>query len=105
MANWPNKKKTREEILSELIEMLEYQVSPSVGYDGWGEDFSIIMVQAIELFKKDTEILAKIKQAREEIENLEVQIQSYHNDDPMISQTDVLKIIDKLIAESEGVNV
>ena len=46
--------------------------------------------------------LDKIKQAREEIENLEVQIQSYHNDDPMISQSDVLEILDKLIEGVEG---
>ena len=46
--------------------------------------------------------LDKIKQAREEIENLEVQIQSYHNDDPMISQSDVLGILDKLIEGVEG---
>lgn len=42
-----------------------------------------------------------IKQAREEIENLETQIQSYHNDNPMISQAEVLAILDRLI-ESEG---
>ena len=46
--------------------------------------------------------LDKIKQAREEIENLEAQIQSYHNDDPMISQSDVLEILDKLIEGVEG---
>lgn len=45
--------------------------------------------------------LDKVKQAREEIENLETQIQSYHNDNPMISQSDVLEIIDKLIEEVE----
>ena len=43
--------------------------------------------------------LTKVKQVREEIEKLEVQIQSYHNDDPMISQSDVLAILDKLIEE------
>lgn len=46
--------------------------------------------------------LEKIEKAREEIENLETQIQSYHNDDPMISQSDVLEILDKLIEEVEG---
>ena len=46
--------------------------------------------------------LDKIKHVREEIANLETQIQSYHNDDPMISQSDVLGILDKLIEEVEG---
>ena len=45
--------------------------------------------------------LAKVKQAREEIEKLETQIQSYHNDNPMIRQAEVLAILDNLIAESE----
>jgi hypothetical protein len=45
--------------------------------------------------------LDRIEEARDEIENLEVQIQSYHNDNPMISQSDVLDILDKLIAEAE----
>lgn len=43
----------------------------------------------------------KYEKAREEIENLETQIQSYHNDNPMISQAEVLEILDNLIAESE----
>lgn len=55
-----------------------------------GNESIIPTVQAIPL--------DKVKQAREEIENLETQIQSYHNDNPMISQSDVLAILDKLIA-------
>lgn len=45
--------------------------------------------------------LDKVKEAREEIWNLKTQIQSYYHDDPMVSQAEVLAILDKLIESEE----
>ena len=45
--------------------------------------------------------LDKVKKAIEEIEKVEVQIQSYDHDDPMISQAEVLEILDELIGDEE----
>lgn len=39
----------------------------------------------------------KIEKAIEEIEKLDTMIQAYHNDNPLISQAEVLEILDKMI--------
>jgi len=72
----------REEELEQTIDELNYRLTNAL--------------------KKLDRLKSSINQAREEIENLETQIQSYHNDDLLISQSDVLAILDNLIAESEG---
>ena len=86
--------------MSRLIdaEELELDTEWSDYYDGF-TSYSQSQIDEAEEVKAIS--LEKVKQARKKIENLETQIQSYHNDDPMISQSDVLEILDKLIEEVE----
>ena len=87
--------------MSRLIdaEELELDTEWSDYYDGF-TSYSQSQIDEAEEVKAIP--LEKIEKARGKIENLETQIQSYHNDDPMISQSDVLEILDKLIEEVEG---
>ena len=71
----------REEELEQTIDELNYRLTNAL--------------------EKINRLKSNIKQTREEIENIGTQIQSYHNDDPLISQSDVLAILDNLIAKSE----
>lgn len=71
----------REEELEQTIDELNYRLTNAL--------------------EKINRLKSNIKQTREEIENIETQIQSYHNDDPLIGQSDVLAILDNLIAKSE----
>ena len=48
--------------------------------------------------------LDRVKQAREEIENISIEVTTEYEKYEMVETADVLEILDKLIAESEEVN-
>lgn len=65
------------------------------------DDTKDTILQAFWWYRKNSIPLDKVKEARVKIGCLEVQIQRYHNDDPMISQAEVLEILDRLIESEE----
>lgn len=78
------------------------KLEPDTEWNDYDDDFVSYSQSQIRNAEEVQAIrLDKVKRACEEIKNLETQIQSYNNDNPMISQADVLAILNNLLESEE----
>lgn len=78
------------------------KLEPDTEWNDYDDDFMSYSQSQIRNAEEIQAIqLDKVKKACEKIKNLETQIQSYNNDDPMISQADVLAILNNLLESEE----